>query len=471
MENSNGLFMDLDDSVFIASRKIETSDNSSILQHIMIDASEKSEYPLQIGNNTNETFKINWDGTGEFSGTIHANSGDIGGWKISKNGLEYRNETDEDNIQNYLLKTKLDESETISVQFGSNFYVTKYGNVLVRGEVYADKGNIGGWKISENGFEYKNKTDEDNVQDYLLKTKLNDPTDVAVQFGENFVITGNGIVSTNNIIIGGTSQLNGPINGLFKLVQVSFGFSFGKGVTKTVKFSKNFSKDESLKEYSLVGITGVYHNASKSYVKISQMSFNPKDKTVSVYLSKHNYSKAIKKKKGIISLLFLKSSAELINIEDPSDIDGEEDGLDGEEVEIPVISNPSEEGGTAQEAINFNEHLTTYASSTRYGHVKIQGCNEEPNYVKLENGVLTFDNSVITKINNHIGGANTNITQIKNQIKTLNSKVENIETDLSNLTTDLSSLTSEVNNLTTDLGNLTTKVNNLIEKVDSYHSE
>ena len=61
------------------------------------------------------------------------------------------------------------------------------------------------------------------------------------------------------------------------------------------------------------------------------MSFNPKDKTVSVYLSKHNYSKAIKKKKGIISLLFLKSSAELINIEDPSDIDGEEDGLDGEE--------------------------------------------------------------------------------------------------------------------------------------------
>ena len=471
MENSNGLFMDLDDSVFIASRKIEASDNSSILQHIMIDASEKSEYPLQIGNNTNETFKINWDGTGEFSGTIHANSGDIGGWKISENGLEYRNETDEDNIQNYLLKTKLDESETISVQFGSNFYVTKYGNVLVRGEVYADKGNIGGWKISENGFEYKNKTDEDNVQDYLLKTKLNDPTDIAVQFGENFVITGNGIVSTNNIIIGGTSQLNGPINGLFKLVQVSFGFSFGKGVAKTVKFSKNFSKDESLKEYSLVGITGVYHNASKSYVKISQMSFNPKDKTVSVYLSKHNYSKAIKKKKGIISLLFLKSSAELINIEDPSDIDGEEDDLDGEEIEIPVISNPSEEGGTAQEAINFNEHLTTYASSTKYGHVKIQGCNEEPNYVKLENGVLTFDNSVITKINNHIGGANTNITQIKNQIKTLNSKVENIETDLSNLTTDLSSLTGEVNNLTIDLGNLTTKVNNLIEKVDSYHSE
>ena len=402
MENSNGLFMDLDDSVFIASRKIEASDNSSILQHIMIDASEKSEYPLQIGNNTNETFKINWDGTGQFSGTIHANSGDIGGWKISKNGLEY-----------------------------------------------------------------KNKTDEDNVQDYLLKTKLDNPTDVAVQFGENFVITGNGIVSTNNIIIGGTSQLNGPINGLFKLVQVSFGFSFGSGVTKTVKFSKNFSKDESLKEYSLVGITGVYHNASKSYVKISQMSFNPKDKTVSVYLSKHNYSKAIKKKKGIISLLFLKSSAELINIEDPSDIDGEEDGLDGEEIEIPVIS----EGETAQDAINFNEHLTkfnehltdfnkhltTYASSEQYGHIKIVGCNEEPNYVKLENGVLTFDNSVITKINNHIGGANDNITDIKKQIKTLNSKVENIEIDLSKLTTKVN--------------NLVTKVNNLIDRVDNYHPE
>ena len=31
MEDSNGLFMDLDDSVFIASRKIEASDNSSIL--------------------------------------------------------------------------------------------------------------------------------------------------------------------------------------------------------------------------------------------------------------------------------------------------------------------------------------------------------------------------------------------------------------------------------------------------------
>ena len=208
------------------------------------------------------------------------------------------------------------------------------------------------------------------------------------------------------------------------------------------------------------------------------MSFDPNRKTVSIYLSKHNYSKAIKKKKGIISLLFLKSSAELINIEDPSDIDGEEDGLNGEEVEIPVISNPSGEGGTVQEAINFNEHLTkfnehltTYASSTKYGHVKIQGCNEEPNYVKLENGVLTFDNSVITKISNHIGGANTNITQIKKQIKTLNSKVENIETDLSNLTTDLGSLTTEVNNLTTDLSNLTTKVNNLIEKVDSYHSE
>ena len=403
---------------------------------------------------------------------------DIGGWKISKNGLEYKNETDENNIQNYFLKTKLDKLETISVQFGSNFYVTKYGNVLVRGEVYADKGNIGGWKISENGLEYKNKTDEDNVQDYLLKTKLDNPTDVAVQFGENFVITGNGIVSTNNIIIGGTSQLNGPINGLFKLVQVSFGFSFGSGVTKTVKFSRDFSKDASLKDYSLVGITGIYHNASKSYVKISQMSFDPNRKTVSIYLSKHNYSKAIKKKKGIISLLFLKSSAELINIEDPSDIDGEEDGLNGEEVEIPVISNPSGEGGTVQEAINFNEHLTkfnehltTYASSTKYGHVKIQGCNEEPNYVKLENGVLTFDNSVITKISNHIGGANTNITQIKKQIKTLNSKVENIETDLSNLTTDLGSLTTEVNNLTTDLSNLTTKVNNLIEKVDSYHSE
>ncbi|MGN1380140.1 MAG: hypothetical protein ACI4W0_01110 [Bacilli bacterium] len=40
-------------------------------------------------------------------------------------------------------------------------------------------------------------------------------------------------------------------------------------MTKTVKFSKDFSKNESLKDYSLVGITGVYHNASKSYVKIS----------------------------------------------------------------------------------------------------------------------------------------------------------------------------------------------------------
>ncbi|MGM9964980.1 MAG: hypothetical protein ACI4W0_01105 [Bacilli bacterium] len=104
------------------------------------------------------------------------------------------------------------------------------------------------------------------------------------------------------------------------------------------------------------------------------MSFNPKSKTVSVYLSKHNYSKAIKNKTGTISLLFLKSSAETISIEDPSVIDGEEDGLGGEDIEIPVIS----EGETVQDAINFNdhltkfnEHLTTYASSEQYGHIKI----------------------------------------------------------------------------------------------------
>ena len=472
MENSNGLFMDLDDSVFIASRKIETSDNSSILQHIMIDASEKSEYPLQIGNNTNETFKINWDGTGEFSGTIHANSGDIGGWKISKNGLEYRNETDEDNIQNYFLKTKLDELETISVQFGSNFYVTKYGNVLVRGEVYADKGNIGGWKISENGLEYK-KDDDDDTQNYLLKTKLNNITDVAVQFGKNFVITGDGIVSTKNIIIDGTSQLLGPINGLFKLVQVSFKFSFGSGVTKTVKFSKDFSKDASLKDYSLVGITGIYHNASKSYVKISQMSFNPKNKTVSVYLSKHNYSKAIKGKTGTISLLFLKSSAETISIDEQLDAI-EEDGLDGGSIEIPVISDSSGEGETTQDAINFNTHLTdfnthltTYASSEQYGHVKIQGCNENSDYIKLKDGVLIFESSFISTMNNN----NTNLSK-------LTTKVNNIETDLSKLTTKVNNLNSKIENIETDLSklttkvsNLATKVNNLIDRVDNYHPE
>ena len=204
------------------------------------------------------------------------------------------------------------------------------------------------------------------------------------------------------------------------------------------------------------------------------MSFNPKDKTVSVYLSKHNYSKAIKKKKGIISLLFLKSSAELINIEDPSDIDGEEDGLDGEEIEIPVISNPSGEGGTVQEAINFNdhltkfnEHLTTYASSEQYGHVKIQGCNENSDYIKLKDGVLIFENSFISTMNNNntnlsklttkVNNIETNLSKITTKVNNLNSKIENIETDLSKLTTKVS--------------NLATKVNNLIDRVDNYHPE
>ena len=41
-----------------------------------------------------------------------------------------------------------------------------------------------------------------------------------------------------------------------------------KEVSKSLDITSS-SVDESLKEYSLVGITGVYHNASKSYVKIS----------------------------------------------------------------------------------------------------------------------------------------------------------------------------------------------------------
>ena len=74
-------------------------------------------------------------------GIITANMGSIGGWEITSEGLENKNES-------IYLKSNG------SLKVGDNFYVTSSGrltanNVNISGRISADRGSIGGWTISE----------------------------------------------------------------------------------------------------------------------------------------------------------------------------------------------------------------------------------------------------------------------------------------------------------------------------------
>lgn len=338
LSDSMGLFMDLDDALFIASSKqliiSESSEeegngtiNSELLCHIQIDAQHEN-YPLLIGPQGDEVFKIKWDGTGEFKGTIYAQSGQIGGWNISPFGLASPN-------SQYFLNT-----------------------------------------INNSG--------------------------VLVKLGENFLIDSEGVISVTDLIINGTAQLEGNINNLFQIVQIPFNFYFSSGTTKTVKIETECS----LEGYSLAGIVGVKHNASKSYVKISSVAIDPEEETVCVYLCKHNYSKAIgsrnNKKRGVIYVLFLRAESELLSFgAEISGVDGEgHDGSD-EDYEIPVIGG----GNASTEPISISGYAPTIhasaastygvATSTEYGHIMVKQNQNDSNYLSLSNGILRFDNAII----------------------------------------------------------------------------
>ena len=136
-------------------------------------STDSDKYPLQIGSN----FYVEWDGTinaknGEFSGTITADSGQIGSWKIEETGEKagalhagntylYPNGTIDCNqliarsgeLHSLAVKGKL-TSESGSLDFGKGFSVNSDGilsaeGATITGTITAEEGSIGGWTIGK----------------------------------------------------------------------------------------------------------------------------------------------------------------------------------------------------------------------------------------------------------------------------------------------------------------------------------
>ena len=127
----------------------------------------KNTDAIKIGGGV---FKVSYDGTlnatsAEIKGTIYAEKGEIGGWKLTNKGLHANdNKVGMANSGNYAFWSGANESgnldDTPTFDKGSTyFYVQKDGklsckNAEVRGNITADRlecnnGEIGGWQISE----------------------------------------------------------------------------------------------------------------------------------------------------------------------------------------------------------------------------------------------------------------------------------------------------------------------------------
>lgn len=130
-------------------------------------STNSNNYPLQIGSR----FYVKWDGTikaenGEFSGTITADSGQIGAWSI-------------ENRESWTSGGALHAGSTYlypdgSIEAGGNFSVSKTGVLTARdadisGTITADEGEIGGWIIGSSSL-YSSQAILETTGNMSLKT-------------------------------------------------------------------------------------------------------------------------------------------------------------------------------------------------------------------------------------------------------------------------------------------------------------
>ena len=178
------------------------------------DPDGNPKYTLQVINNNkqNAYFKVLEDGSlyasaADISGVIHADKGDIGGWKISENGLCSEDNSirllpkgDANSLGNFVLKN--DDAWVITAN--DTFGVTK------NGALYASDGLIAGWQIGSDRLSFGNYDNDGSVHLIPAGTTearsnfaLENVDEWVITAGKNFGVTKNGAMYTNKGYIGG----------------------------------------------------------------------------------------------------------------------------------------------------------------------------------------------------------------------------------------------------------------------------
>lgn len=208
-----------DTDIYINGRRYYQS--SSDEEKYITIGSNQTTYPLAIGTDksvSGRNFRVTWDGTayinnGEFSGTINAESGSIGGWKIEADCLSSTTGATK------LYNTGAINAYSITTYNGQIGYWILDGNILrsyagnaelngYTGSITTYSGSIGGWTIS-NG--------------YLTSATYNGAfTQLNANTGEitaNKITTSNGSIGGWQISPNGLQSSNGstklyPTNGI-----------------------------------------------------------------------------------------------------------------------------------------------------------------------------------------------------------------------------------------------------------------
>ena len=99
-------------------------------------------YPLKIGTQEDETFKVSWDGS------LYSTAGEIGGWKISPNSLSYGILGQSESV---FLQPGGTSDATIAGQTQKDWVITAGSTfgVTKDGRMYSTSGKIGSWDVRE----------------------------------------------------------------------------------------------------------------------------------------------------------------------------------------------------------------------------------------------------------------------------------------------------------------------------------
>lgn len=176
-----------------------------------IYSSKSGSTHVELNSNPDELYAI-WAGSTSSSsaastkfavtkqGALYAKIGNIGGWKLASTRLTANNgRIGMASSGSYCFWSGADTntSDTATPTFtgGTYFYVTSSGelscrNATVRGSLYSTSGEIGGWTISPSGLYYGNSV-------YISPSN-------GIKVGANFSVTGSGLLTCNNAVIGGT---------------------------------------------------------------------------------------------------------------------------------------------------------------------------------------------------------------------------------------------------------------------------